>query len=140
MLAKSTPRLVSRKWLSLHLFLLIAIVILSSIGNLPLAQASGGLPSSVYDQDEVDWASVRNYTSAAFSDDFQTRKSQGDMVIDLEVAELSGQQRVSAVWQKNTDGRGWASLRNLTSDQFSTEWKKVSRPGLPADRSGVLCS
>ncbi|NJM39763.1 MAG: beta-lactamase family protein [Anaerolineae bacterium] len=51
------------------------------------------------------------------------------MVIDIEVDEIDGTQRVGAVWQKNTDGRGWYEYRNLTSDEFHTKWDELRLKG-----------
>ena len=44
------------------------------------------------------------------------------MVIDLEVDVIDGAYRVGAVFRKNPDGRGWASLRNLSGDEFHERW------------------
>jgi hypothetical protein len=40
------------------------------------------------------------------------------MVIDIEVDEIDGEQRVGAVWQDNLDNRGWFELRNMSAAQF----------------------
>ena len=44
------------------------------------------------------------------------------MVIDLEVDVIDGAYRVGAVFRPNPDGRGWASLRNLSHDEFHERW------------------
>jgi CubicO group peptidase (beta-lactamase class C family) len=82
----------------------------------------------VLDPQEVGWASVRNLTSAQFSADFAARKNDS-ILIDIEVDEINGQERVSGVWQANTENRGWAEFRNLTSAQFSDKWNELRDAG-----------
>ena len=83
--------------------------------------AAGVLPSSLFDPDSIAWSSRRDLSSSAFSDYFDQMKDEY-MLIDIEVDEVNGQQRVAGVWQKNTDNRGWAEHRNLTSSQFHDKW------------------
>lgn len=90
---------------------------------------AGGLPSAILDQNSVGWLSVRNMTSAQFSAYFDQKSRAGYMVIDIEVDEIDGVQRVGAVWQQNTDGRGWVEKRNLTSDGFHALWDELRLKG-----------
>lgn len=71
----------------------------------------------VLDPDEVSWDSVLNLTAAEFADDFGTRQAN-NILIDIDVNEVNGQQFFSGVWQQNVDGRLWGSHFNLTSSQF----------------------
>ncbi|MEZ6119495.1 MAG: serine hydrolase [Pirellulaceae bacterium] len=82
----------------------------------------------VLDPDSAGWASVRNYTSAQFAADFDARKDT-QILVDIEVDEVNGQQRVSGVWQQNLDNRGWAEYRNLTSAEFSDRWQQLRDDG-----------
>ena len=108
----------------------LACVVVALVSLLPgAAQASGGLPSALFDPNSVGWASVRNLTSSDFSADFEDRKDDGYMVTDIEVVEMEGVQRVSAVWKKNTDGRGWHSHRNLSDAEFHTKWTTYREQG-----------
>jgi len=91
--------------------------------------AAGGLPSSFFDLNEVSWSSIRNYTSSDYSDYFDDKSADGYLVVDLDILEISGQQRVNAVWQKNVDNRGWASSRNMTSTQFNDKWNELRDDG-----------
>lgn len=108
-----------------------------SLGGVRVAQTqaqtvgpfAGGLPSAILDQNSVGWLSVRNMTDAQFSAYFDEKSRAGYMVIDIEVDEIDGVQRVGAVWQKNTDGRGWVERRNLTSDAFHTLWDDLRIKG-----------
>ena len=72
----------------------------------------------VLDPDEVSWDSVLNLTAAEFADDFSTRQAD-NILIDIEVNEVNGQQLLSGVWQQNVDGRLWASYYQMTGSQFS---------------------
>ncbi len=81
--------------------------------------------ANVLDRREEAWASVRNLSSAEFSADFERRRGDGMMPLDVDV--LDG--RVSAVWRKNADGRGWALWRNLTSAQFGEKWSHYRAQG-----------
>ncbi len=119
---RSLPRLVQRYALAC---VLVALACLAP-GS---ARASGGLPSALFDANSVGWASVRNLTSSDFHADFEDRSADGYMVTDIEVTEMDGTQRVSAVWQKNTDGRGWHSHRNLTNDEFHNKWTTYREQG-----------
>ncbi len=110
--------------------LLALLVVASGLAQaVAPAEASGAVPAAILDQDSVGWASVRNMTSTAFGNYFADMKAKGYMVVDLEVDEINGNQRVGAIFQKNTDGRGWASWRNLTSAQFSEKWQHYKNSG-----------
>ena len=85
------------------------------------AGATPAVPTSVFDPNETSWLSYRNLTSSQFASKFAALKAD-HMVIDLEVDVIDGDYRVGAVFRKNPDGRGWASLRNLTSDEFHERW------------------
>jgi CubicO group peptidase (beta-lactamase class C family) len=90
--------------------------------------ADGVLPATVFDPDETSWSSVRNMSSAAFSAHFNAMKDDY-LMIDIEVDEIDGQERVAAVWQWNSDNRGWAEWRNLTHEQFSDKWSEYADAG-----------
>ena len=94
-----------------------------------LAVSAPAMAGPIDDPNTVDWASIRGYSSAAFSNYFNQKKADGYRVVDIEVDEIGGNAKYSAVWQKNTDGRGWASLRNLTHDQFSKKWNDYRSKG-----------
>jgi CubicO group peptidase (beta-lactamase class C family) len=87
------------------------------------------IPSNILDPNSVGWTSVRNMTSAQFSDYFKAMSDKGYMVIDIEVDEIDGTQRVGAVWQRNIDGRGWFEYRNMTSSEFHDKWVELKDRG-----------
>lgn len=94
------------------------------------AGATPTLPSSLFDPSATSWVSLRDLSSAEFAQRFNQLSSQGMMVIDLEVDVSDGTYRVGAVFQRNTDGRGWASRRDLTSEQFHDVWSEYGEQGL----------
>jgi hypothetical protein len=87
------------------------------------------IPSAFFDPYSVGWTSVRNMTSAQFSQYFDEMTRKGYFVLDIEVDEVDGVERVSAVWQKNVDGRGWAEHRNLTDSEFNAKWTELKDLG-----------
>jgi CubicO group peptidase (beta-lactamase class C family) len=91
--------------------------------------APGDIPSPILDPNSIGWLSVRNMTSAQFSDYFDEKSAEGYMVIDIEVDEISSTQRVGAVWQKNSDGRGWAEFRNQTGSEFNNKLAELRNKG-----------
>lgn len=99
------------------------LVLLLALGTwLPPTTASADpIPSPILDPNSVGWASVRGLTSAQYSADFDEKARAGYMVIDIEVDDINGTPRVGAVWQKNTDNRGWFQLRNMSAAEFETE-------------------
>ncbi len=98
------------------------------------AVAHPGVPSAVFDPPAVDWVSVRDMTSAAFGATFDDMTAKGYLVVDLEVDVTAGDYRVGAVFQQNTDKRGWRSLRDLTETEFAAATAKATADGLrPVD-------
>ncbi|NDJ16964.1 serine hydrolase [Myxacorys almedinensis] len=97
--------------------------------TLPFVSLAPSLANTIDDPDNVGWASIRGATSSAFSTDFNQKKADGYRVIDLEVDSINGQPRYSAVWQYNTDKRGWISLRDLSDEEFSQRWKEHQAKG-----------
>lgn len=92
------------------------------------SRAAETLPSDLMDPDEIGWVSYRDASSSAFSNFFQSKK-ETHMMIDIEVDEVDGEQQVAGIWQVNSDGRGWAEKRNLTSAQFSENWNNYKDQG-----------
>jgi CubicO group peptidase (beta-lactamase class C family) len=113
-----------RQWV---IAVLVMSLLLSSM-FLPEASASPAepetIPAPLFDPFSTGWASARNLDPAAYSTHYARMLRDGYMVIDIEVAEIDGQERISAVWQKNWDDRGWNDVRNLNSDQFHQAWQQ----------------
>lgn len=111
---------------------LLAIASLTTLVALGLILFTSGQPAfaaPVDDLNNVAWASIRGYTSQQFNTYFNQKKAQGYRVIDVEVDEINSQPRYSAIFQFNPDKRGWASLRNLTHQEFSREWQNYKAKG-----------
>ncbi|RMD63128.1 hypothetical protein D6833_06005, partial [Candidatus Parcubacteria bacterium] len=96
-------------------------IVIAAAGERNDLVPAGVLPSNIFDPNEISWISRRDMSSSAFSDYFNQVKNNY-MLIDIEVDEVNGEERVAGVWQWNTDGRGWAEHRNLTSSQFHDKW------------------
>jgi CubicO group peptidase (beta-lactamase class C family) len=94
----------------------------------PIVGRGNSIFANVLDRRETAWASVRDLSSSEFAADFERRKNDGMMPIDVDVIDSWGE-KVSAVWQKNPDGRGWKLWRNLTSAQFSDRWNEYRAQG-----------
>jgi CubicO group peptidase (beta-lactamase class C family) len=92
------------------------------------AGAAPVLPTAQFDPDETGWLSYRNLTSSQFATKFAALKDD-HMVVDLDVDVTDGAYRVGAVFRKNPDGRGWASLRNLSHHEFHERWQHYRHRG-----------
>ena len=101
----------------------LAFGIGAAIAASGLAQASG-----FDDPESIAWKFRYGLSSSTYSSVWQSYKNSGYLPIDIETDNASGV-KYSGVWQKNTDGRSWASWRNLTSREFSARWKRYSDKG-----------
>ena len=115
----------------MRVFTLIVLLLTLSFSTAGMitGKAEVPIPSPILDPNAVSWASVRNMTSSQFGTYFDQKSKDGYMVIDIEVDEIDGQQRVGAVWQKNLDGRGWAEYRNLSASEFQTTLSDLRSKG-----------
>ena len=123
-----------RRWL--HTVTVLMVLCIFSLSGVQAAISTPDTPPSIesipadfFDPYSVGWASVRNMTSNQFSTYFDEMSQKGYMVMDIEVDEINGTQRVGAVWKKNTDGRGWAEHRNLTDSEFHDKWVELGNLG-----------
>ena len=91
--------------------------------------ATSGLFSNVLDRRSVGWASVRGLSPDAFHADWLARRAAGYILLDQETDEIDGEETVAGVWQQNTDGRAWASWRNLSSSAFADKWQELRAAG-----------
>ncbi|MBD1847715.1 serine hydrolase [Cyanobacteria bacterium FACHB-63] len=106
----------------------IAIATLTLLG-LAFPLASKTLASPIDDPNNIDWTSIRGYDSKEFNEYFNKQKAEGFRVVDLEVDEINGKANYSAIFQKNTDQRAWASLRDLSDEEFSQRWNEFKDKG-----------
>jgi CubicO group peptidase (beta-lactamase class C family) len=112
--------------LALLAALLLAICVVPAT---PQARAAAGMPLAFFDQNSVGWLSVRNMSVSDHQSFFEAQADKGYIMFDAERMEISGQLRVSSVWQQNTDGRSWVSRSNLSSAQFGEYWDEYTRAG-----------
>src|SRR5262245_34796788 len=61
----------------------------------------------VFDSNSTSWYSDRDLTSTQWNDVFAERRDDY-IPLDIEIADVSGSARIGALWQENTDDRGWA--------------------------------
>ena len=105
-----------------------AIAAAASLALAGPAAATPAVPTAVFDPSATGWLSLRNLTSTQFAARFAELKAD-NMVVDLDVDVIGGDYRVGAVFRANPDGRGWASLRNLTDAQFHERWDHYREAG-----------
>jgi len=92
-----------------------------------------------HDPQSLGWYSHRNLTNQRYSDLWNKYKDDGFVPIDIEMDTTSRGVRYSGVWQKNTDGRGWVSYRNLSSNGFHQRWEEYKDKGYrPIDQDAVV--
>ncbi|MDB4722003.1 serine hydrolase [Verrucomicrobiales bacterium] len=95
------------------------IICLSALFFVPDFKAAADV---VNDPESVGWVSRSNMTSSDFTDEFNDQSENGYILVDIEVNQIEGQQRVSGIWQRNLDGRSWEAHRNLTYEEFGEKW------------------
>jgi Bacterial tandem repeat domain 1 len=85
----------------------------------------------------IAWKFGYGLSDSAYHAVWEDYKDQGYLPIQVEMD--NGGNDYSGVWQKNTDGRGWASWRRLTSDQFRENWDEYRQKGYrPIDQSSEV--
>lgn len=85
----------------------------------------------------VGWAFFRDLTHESFADKFDKYRADGYRLIDIDAYSMSGGTRYAMIWEKNTDGRGWAEWRGLTNDEYHVKWEDFrARNFRPSDIEG----
>jgi CubicO group peptidase (beta-lactamase class C family) len=85
----------------------------------------------------IAWRFGFGLSDATYSSTWEKNKDDGYLPIQVEMDD--GGDIYSGVWQKNTDGRGWASWRRLTSDQFHDNWDEYRQKGYrPIDQGSEV--
>jgi CubicO group peptidase (beta-lactamase class C family) len=79
--------------------------------------------------DKRNWASLRDLADDEFSQRWNEFKDKGYRLIDQESYTLNGKRFYAGVWEENKDNRGWASYRNVDSDEFGKRFKTYSDQG-----------
>ncbi|WP_413167729.1 hypothetical protein ACL6C3_13625 [Capilliphycus salinus ALCB114379] len=112
--------------LRILLWIIVALFTFSTVSFSTSAPASAAL---LNDAQELAWASHRDITSAKFSQYFDQYRNQGYLMTDIDAYPISGNLRYSMIWRENTDTRGWAEHRDLTSEQYGAKWREYSDKG-----------
>jgi CubicO group peptidase (beta-lactamase class C family) len=102
--------------------------VLGSVAVPGAARAHPGLPSSVFDRNEVSWASLRDYTPAGFDTKLATYPTY--LALDVESDVVGSTRRVGAVLQSNVDGRDSRVNMRMTAAQFTAAKADATADGL----------
>ncbi|MGH3737532.1 MAG: serine hydrolase [Micromonosporaceae bacterium] len=115
----------------------VAAAVVAPLLTAPV-QAHPGLPSAVFDPPSVSWASIRDYSSAAYGSALTSYQSKGFIPVDIEITTDAGY-RAGAAFQKNLDNRQWRVHRDLTGTQYSNAWSAAKADGFRvADQESYL--
>jgi CubicO group peptidase (beta-lactamase class C family) len=86
------------------------------------AYAGTSPSSSQSSSPNLDWKSNRDLTSSQFSERFKKYSAQGYRMTDVDAYPTPSGLRYAMIWIKNTDRRGWAEHRDMTSDAYNKKW------------------
>jgi len=104
---------------------------------LPSVFSAAASAQDFQDPVSVAWRFGYGLSDAAYHSTWEKNKDDGYLPIQVEMDD--GGDIYSGVWQKNTDGRGWASWRRLTSDQFHDRWDEYREKGYrPIDQGSEV--
>lgn len=104
-------------------------VILGLIGLMCFTSINPASAAIVNDEKGLTWASRRDLTSQQFSDTFDEYRQQGLMMVDVDAYPQGRGVRYSMIWQQNTDRRGWAEHRDMTSQGYGNKWEEYKNRG-----------
>ncbi|NQD35949.1 serine hydrolase [Permianibacter sp. IMCC34836] len=93
---------------------------------------SAGAAQAALVEDEVgqSWVFKRDLTSAQFATAFADYSDKGYLMTDIDAYPSGSSTRYSMLWRKNTDHRGWAEKRDLSSADFATAWNTYVGQGM----------
>ncbi len=90
------------------------------------APVHAGLVDMSTDQD---WVFFRDLTSAQFSQYYTQYRNAGYIMTDIDAYAVGSSARYAMNWQRNTDNRLWAEVRDMTSAQYSAKWQEYDSKG-----------
>lgn len=102
------------------------------LGLLALACVTAINPASaaiLKDEKGLAWASRRDLTSQQFADAFDDYRQQGLMMVDVDAYPEGRGVRYSMIWRENSDRRGWAEHRDMTSNGYGQKWEEYRDRG-----------
>ncbi len=99
----------------------------------------GAIYSGVWQKntDGRGWVSWRRLTSAQFHQYWDEYRQKGFRPIDQSSEVIGGTLLYSLIMVQNKEGLGWISRRNLSSQQFSTEFAQYSPDYKPIDIDAI---
>lgn len=77
-----------------------------------------------------DWIELRDMTPDDYGKKFKEHSEQGFRVTDLDCYKHKGKLTYAAIWEKNTPGRGWAAVREMSAQGLANNWKKYADQGM----------
>ncbi|WAC03167.1 hypothetical protein N7U66_06075 [Lacinutrix neustonica] len=77
----------------------------------------------------LQWGSRRDLTSEQFSAYFQEYKDKGWIIKDVDAYTSGLETKYAMIWEENTDARGWAEWRDLTSEGYHEKWVEYKNMG-----------
>lgn len=96
-----------------------------------LCCAAGAASAALVENDKnQSWLFKRDLTSAQFSAAYADYSSKGYLMTDIDAYAQGSSTRYAMLWRKNTDHRGWAIRRDLTSAEFSSYWNTYTGQGM----------
>lgn len=75
----------------------------------------------VQNKEGYNWSSHRGLTASEYASLFTSKKNAGWRPVELDVYNTSNGLRYNSIWQHNSDGRGWAALRDMSRESYQTE-------------------
>jgi len=88
-----------------------------------------GLVKGFLDRTNTSWASYRDMTRHSFQARFNELADAGHVLVDVDFYKVAGRLRISGVWQKNHDRRGWYAYTRLSHRAFSDKWRSLRDRG-----------
>ncbi len=75
------------------------------------------------------WAEYRDMSSTEYHDKWTELGDQGMRPIDVEMYRKNGNWKYAGIWEENVENYQWLSNRNLTGDQYGTQFQERSDDG-----------
>jgi len=76
------------------------------------------------------WVELRDMTPESYGQKFEEYRQQSYRVADLDCYKRNGKLTYAAIWEKNQAGRGWAALRQMSTQSLRNNWHKYSDQGM----------
>ena len=84
----------------------------------------------IEDKSNQAWVELRDMTPDTYGEKFEEYHKKGYRVADLDCYQRNGNLTYAAIWEKNTPGRAWAALRQMSAQALANNWKKYADQGM----------